>query len=168
MKIYFGAAIQGNFKRDARVEVMKAFVSCVESLGHQVLTEHICCSNKEEVLGLLKKKFGKLPESPAERAIFIRDTMIQYIEGDLDAAVFEVSAPSLGTGIEIAHSYLRPKLGLKPIPILLLYEKDFWPNGLSLMLTGLTEKSAPGLEVFEYKTINEAREKLASFLSKPR
>ena len=36
----------------------------------------------------------------------------------IDAAVFEVSTPSLGTGIEIAHTYLRPRLGLPAIPML--------------------------------------------------
>jgi hypothetical protein len=32
--------------------------------------------------------------------------MIETIEGNITAAIFAVSTPSLGAGIEIAHSYL--------------------------------------------------------------
>jgi len=39
--------------------------------------------------------------------------MIEGVEGDIDTAVFEVSTPSLGTGIEISHVYLRPRMNLK-------------------------------------------------------
>ena len=56
----------------------------------------------------------------------------------IEAAVFEVSTPSLGTGIEIAHAYLRPRLGLPAIPVIALYQKDYWPNNLSTMIRGIT------------------------------
>ena len=54
--------------------------------------------------------------------------MIELIEGDIDAAIFEVSTPSLNTGIEIAHAYLRPRLGLMAIPVFALYQKNYWPT----------------------------------------
>jgi hypothetical protein len=55
----------------------------------------------------------------------MRNKMIEAIEGEIKAAIFEVSTPSLGTGIEIAHAYLRLRLGLSRIPLLALYEKDY-------------------------------------------
>ena len=56
----------------------------------------------------------------------------------IDAAIFEVSTPSLVTGIELAHAYLRPKLGLTEISVMALYQKDYWPNNLSTMIRGIT------------------------------
>jgi len=56
----------------------------------------------------------------------------------IEAAVFEVSTPSLGTGIEITHAYLRPRLGLPEIPVIALYQKGYWPNNLSTMIRGIT------------------------------
>jgi hypothetical protein len=36
-----------------------------------------------------------------------------------------VSTSSLGTGIELAHAYLRPGLGLPAIPVIALYQEDY-------------------------------------------
>jgi hypothetical protein len=55
----------------------------------------------------------------------------------IHAAIFDVSTPSLGTGIEIAHAYLRPRLCLPAIPVIALYQKDCWPNNLSTMIRGI-------------------------------
>jgi hypothetical protein len=83
--------------------------------------------------------------------------MIEFIEGDIDAAVFEVSTPSLGTGIEIAHAYLRPRLGLPEIPVIALYQKDYWPNNLSTMIRGITAHEVPNFVLKEYDDPNNAR-----------
>jgi hypothetical protein len=45
-----------------------------------------------------------------ERRIYVRNKMIEGIESDIAAAVFKISTPSLGTGVEIAHTYLRPRM----------------------------------------------------------
>ena len=87
---------------------------------------------------MLEKTLGTLPPKGLERTVLIRNKMIEFIEGDIDAAVFEVSTPSLGTGIEIAHAYLRPRLGLPAIPVIALYQRDYWPNNLSTMIRGIT------------------------------
>jgi len=59
---------------------------------------------------LLEKSLGPLQPPGVARTVLIRNKMTEFIEGDIDAAVFEVSTPSLGTGIEIAHAYLRPTI----------------------------------------------------------
>ena len=84
------------------------------------------------------------------RTVMIRNKMIDFIEGDIDAAVFEVSTPSLGTGIEIAHAYLRPRLGLTAIPVIALYQKDYWPNNLSTMIRGITADEVPNFMLKVY------------------
>jgi hypothetical protein len=52
--------------------------------------------------------------------------------------------------IEIAHAYLRPRLGLPAIPVFALYQKNYWPNNLSTMIRGITEAQVPGFVVKEY------------------
>ena len=92
--------------------------------------------------------------------------MIEGIEGNIIAAVFEVSTPSLGTGVEIAHAYLRPRLGLSTIPILALYEKDYWPNKLSTMIRGISDKELPNFILKEYENISDAERIINEFLKK--
>ncbi|MEX1351501.1 MAG: hypothetical protein AB1Z31_27655 [Desulfobacterales bacterium] len=99
---------------------------------------------------MLEQSLGSLPPKGMERAVLIRNKMIEFIEGDIDAAVFEVSTPSLGTGIEIAHAYLRPRLGLPEIPVIALYQKDYWPNNLSTMIRGIPANEVSRFVLKEY------------------
>lgn len=143
MKIFFGAAIQGAHNREERAAVHRLIIDAIKSCDHEVLCEHTTGKDYETTAKLLEKTLGALPPQGTERTVMIRNKMIDFIEGDIDAAVFEVSTPSLGTGIEIAHAYLRPRLGLKAIPVVALYQKDYWPNNLSTMIRGITADAAP-------------------------
>ena len=100
-----------------------------------------------------------------ERSNFIRNRNIEAIEQMADAAIFEVSMPSLGVGIELAHAYLRPKMGLKPIPILCLYQKGFWGHGLSIMVSG-TAAVSEDVGVVEYGNEAEAKSAILGFIEK--
>lgn len=166
MKIYFGAGIQGSPSREARAEraaLYRELISYIQELGHDVLFEHTATNNKEEVWKVLEKQFGPLPPPGPERGAFIRNRNIEAIERMADAAIFEVSMPSLGVGIEFAHAYLRPKLGFGPIPILCLYQKDYWNHGLSVMVTGA---GFSGTQVSEYIQVGEAKQIINGFLSR--
>ena len=92
--------------------------------------------------------------------------MIESVEGNINAAIFDVSVPSLGTGIEIAHTYLRPRMNLKPVPILALYEKDYWPNKLSAMITGIRRDTLPNFSLNVYKDVAEAKQAIQDFYLK--
>jgi hypothetical protein len=165
MKIYFGAGIQGSPSAEARAEraaLYRELISYIQSLGHEVLFEHTATNNKEEVWKVLERQFGPLPPAGPERGAFIRNRNIEAIEKMADAAIFEVSMPSLGVGIELAHAYLRPKMGLKSIPVLCLYQKDFWSHGLSVMVAGATPC---GVEVFEYGSLTESKKQIHDFLN---
>ncbi len=91
--------------------------------------------------------------------------MIEFIEGDIDAAFFEVSTPSLGTEIEIAHAYLRPRLGLPATPVFALYQKNYWPNNLSTMIRGITKDEVANFVVKEYDEPGNAAEFIPELLA---
>jgi len=163
MKIFFGAAIQGAENRQERAETNEFIINTIKQLGHSVVTEHTTGKTYEEAIEKLEQAIGKLPPKGLERRIFVRNKMIEAIESPIDAVVFEVSVPSLGTGIEIAHAYLRPKMNLKAIPILALYQKDFWPNDLSTMIRGITTDQVPQFHLLEYTTMTDISRILKDF-----
>ena len=163
--VFYGSAIQGEGKRGARINVHRDLIQAVKDSGYNIATEHTSSIDKAEAMNLLEQSIGKLLPVGEERTKFIRDKMIDFVEGDMSACIFELSAPSIGTGIEFAHAYLRKRLGLKQIPILVLYEKDFWPNGLSSMVWGVKYGGFEGLHIFEYESLNSACDYVKTFLS---
>jgi len=158
MKIFFGAAIQGAYNREERAAIHRLIIDAFKRCGHEVLCEHTTGKDYYATAHLLEKSLGELPPQGMARTVLIRNKMIQFIEGDIDAAVFEVSTPSLGTGIEIAHAYLRPRFGLPVIPVIALYQKDYWPNKLSTMIRGITADEVPHFRLKVYEDAADARE----------
>lgn len=155
MKIFFGAAIQGATNREERAGVHRMIIDAIKSCGCEVISEHTTGKDYQSTIGLLEDKLGSLPPKGMQRTILIRNKMIEFIEGDIDAAVFEVSTPSLGTGIEIAHAYLRPRLGLPEIPVIALYHNGYWPNDLSTMIKGIT---GDAVSKFQLKRYDDSRQ----------
>ena len=164
MKIFFGAAIQGAQNREERARVHRLIIDGIKSCGCEVISEHTTGRDYDATAKLLEKSLGTLPPKGMERTVLIRNKMIGFIEGDIDAAIFEVSTPSLGTGIEIAHAYLRPRLGLPEIPVITLYQKDYWPNNLSTMIRGITEDEVSNFVLKEYDYPDNARELIPELL----
>ncbi len=165
MKIFFGTAIQGKRDRADRTEINQAIFDFIKENGGEVVYDHTLATTRQDTGARLEKVLGALPSADLERRILVRNKMIEMIEGDIDAAIFEVSVPSLGTGVEIAHAYLRSRMGLKDIPILILYEKDFWPHDLSTMIRGLTAETAPTTHVKEYTSLDEVKSYIKDFLN---
>ena len=156
MKVFFGAAIQGASNREERAAVHRLIINGLKENGCEVISEHTTGKDYDDTIGLLEEKLGSLPPKGMERTVLIRDKMIEFIEGDIDAAFFEVSTPSLGTGIEIAHAYLRPRMGLPKIPVVALYQKDYWPHNLSSMIRGISGDRVHGFKNVEYDDPHEA------------
>ena len=164
MKVFYGAAIQGTKDRAERAHVHKRLIKIIKEEGHEVVSEHLKGRNKEETAKLLEKSLGPLPPSGIERKIRIRKKLLEYLEGNIDAAVFECSIPSLGTGIELSHAYLRPRRGLDEIPILGLYEEFYWPSGLSSMVAGIAPEEIPAFNLEVYKNLEDAENYVRRFL----
>ena len=164
-KVFYGAAIQGARDRKERSSVHECFIKTIQNEGYKVYTEHTTGKTYEEAIQKLEQAIGPIPKNENQRKIYIRNKMIEAIEGDIKAAIFEVSTPSLGTGIELAHAYLRPRLGLSLIPVLTLYEKDYWPNKLSTMIKGISKETIPHFSLKEYKNIEEGKKILKEFLN---
>jgi hypothetical protein len=156
MKIFFGAAIQGAGNREERAAAHRQIIDAIKSCDCEVMSEHTTGKDFNATAELLEKTLGPLPAKGMERTVLIRNKMIEFVEGDIDAAVFEVSTPSLGTGIEIAHAYLRPRLGLPAIPVIALYQKNYWPNNLSTMIRGITKDEVANFMVKEYDEPGDA------------
>jgi hypothetical protein len=164
MKVFFGAAIQGAKDRGKRAPVYRTILETIKSLGHSVFSEHTGALSKEENTFLLNQAIGPLPEIELDRRICVRNKMIEAIESpDLGAIVFEVSTPSLGTGIEFAHAYLRPRLGIHPVPILALYEIDHWPHHLSTMIRGISGDIVPHLKLVDYQDEKDLKKQTIGF-----
>lgn len=166
-KIFFGAAIQGAADRSLRASINVKIIEIIRSLGFSVISEHATGKDFNETAGKLEQVLGPLPQRGKDRTVFIRNQMIAWIESEIVAAVFEVSTPSLGAGIEIAHAYLRPRMGFSAIPVIILYKKGFWPQGLSAMIAGITPKNVPGVHLLEYKREQEIAGLLRPLLPDP-
>ncbi len=164
MKVFYGGAIQGAENREKRANIHRTIIDTIRENGFNVYTEHTTGKNYKEAIQKLEKSIGKLPTDEKKRRIYVRDKMIEGVEGDIKAAVFEVSTPSLGTGIEIAHAYLRPRMNLKKIPILTLYEKNYWPNKLSTMIQGISDKKVKDFYIEEYSDKDDLILKTKTFL----
>lgn len=165
MKIFYGAAIQGAKNREERAEIHKFIINIIKKQGFDVYTEHTTGKTYEEAIKKLEQAIGPIPRKGKKRRIYVRNKMIEAIEGNIKAAIFEVSTPSLGTGVEVAHAYLRPRLGLPAIPILTLYQINFWPNKLSTMIQGISQNDIPNFILKEYKEKIEAEKILKKFLN---
>jgi hypothetical protein len=164
VQVFFGAAIQGLRQRGERSALYAHLIGAIKREGHTVVSEHTLADNKDEVARRLEEAIGPLPPKGLFRCVYVRDKMIEAVESDIGAAIFEVSTPSLGTGVEIAHAYLRGRMGLSPIPILALYEKDYWPNDLSSMIAGITTEKVPRFVLHTYADADEASATVQWFL----
>ncbi len=161
MKVFYGAAIQGAKNRGERAHINRELIESIKQSGYEVFSEHTCGNSVEENARLLDCAIGPLPPAGIERTRYVRRKMIEAVEGDIVVAVFEASIPSTGTGVEIAHAYMRPRNGLTQIPVLVLYHDGYWPNGLSTMVSGL---ELPNVAIVNYRDLEDAKASLIGFL----
>ncbi len=163
MDVFYGGAIQGAQNRKQRAAVHRAIINKIKDMGYNVVTEHTTGTSYTEAIQHLEKSIGPLPKEDLARRRYVRDKMINFVEGDVIATVFELSIPSLGTGIEFAHAYLRPRLGLNQIRVIGLYQKEYWPNKLSTMIRGMPIDDLDYVTIYDYKDVEDAKEYLESF-----
>ncbi len=163
--IFYGSAIQGAVNRKERAEVNKALINFIKSSGFEVVSEHTGGSSIAETARLLNHSFGVIPTDPTVRRRFIRDKLIGAVEDPATrCCIFEVSTPSIGTGIELSHAYLRPRLGLLTVPVLALYQKGYWSNELSTMVRGISSEEVPHFILREYMDTEEAKAHISALL----
>ncbi len=137
MIIYFSCSIAGGRNY---LSTYTKIVRYLQALGHRVPTEHI-------VDPAVLHAESKLEATQ----IYQRD--VKWLAAS-DAAIAEISNPSLGVGYEIGHALHLGK------PVLALYEKGLF---ISCMITGNTH---PNLSVKEYGSDDEWKKMIDLFLNK--
>lgn len=135
MKIYFAGSISGGREHAGYYAKL---VSALKSNKHVILSEHVGHAD----VGAFEKN-----NSPQE--IFERD--VAWID-ESDAVVADVTTPSIGVGWEVAYAQ---SIGKK---VICLFHTDSQKR-LSAMVGG-----NPKNHVVVYKTVEEALEKINSFL----
>ena len=63
----------------------------IKKQGLEVYTEHTTGKTYDEAIEKLEQSIGKMPKDDLKRRVFVRNKMIEGIESDIIAAVFEVS-----------------------------------------------------------------------------
>ena len=163
-EIFYGAAIQGQSNRGERAHIHRTAIDVIKTEGFSVLSEHTSGQTRVETIRFLDRAIGSVADGRS-RASFVRRSMLRFIDRDsLSGVVFEVSTPSTGTGIEIEHACTREERRLDPVPILALYERDYWPHGLSTMVRGIEEDEIPNFRLEEYEDVGELARGIRKFL----
>ena len=96
MRIFYGGAIQGNQVRSASAERHRSVIGLLKEMGHEVCTEHTTGKTPEESAALLDKAIGPLPPLGIERTIYVRNKMIEFIEGDIGLLFLRYLSPASG------------------------------------------------------------------------
>ncbi len=155
MAIFYGGAIQGA-KRE-RAAIHKQFIDTIKECGCELVTEHTAATTLEESWAYLEKAFGTMPPPGKERSAFIRKKLMAAVE-EADAAIFDLTVPSIGTGMELTHALLRSRLGKLEIPILFLFEKG---AELSNMIRGSDYAT---VQLAEFSSLDKAKQIIKDFL----
>ena len=137
MKVYFACSIVGGRQDETAYQ---AIVDAMLADGHEVPTAINAGDGWKTLEG-----------SPDPTEVYRRDT--QWID-DSRALVAEVSTPSHGVGYEISYALDRHKA------VLCLYKRGV---RVSKMITGNTMS---GLQVSEYRDLDEAVAIVRAFVSK--
>ena len=137
MKVYFAGSIRGGRGDQQKYYDLIDFIST----RAEVLTEHV---GSESLQDLGENKLTDIE-------IYQRD--MEWLES-ADAVIAEVTTPSLGVGYELGGAEKRNK------PILCLFDQRNQEQCLSAMLSGNSK-----FKSFSYQSIDQAKQKIAEFLS---
>ena len=83
IKVFYGAAIQGSKNRKERSDVHEFIIETIKKQGFEVSTEHTTGRTYDEAIKKLEHSIGLLPKDELQRKIYVRNKMIEAIEGDI-------------------------------------------------------------------------------------
>jgi 2'-deoxynucleoside 5'-phosphate N-hydrolase len=139
MKVYFGFTVAGN--RSA-VEAAKKIAGILQSMGHEVLTNH-----------LLREDAWEADRRVPPQEIFARD--MRWL-ADCDIFIAEVSGSSFGLGFETGYL-----LGATPKKTVLFYDRTL-ESKISLLIVGNT---LPNCILVPYSHVDELEDLVRSCVS---
>ncbi|MCL2439043.1 MAG: hypothetical protein FWD15_00860 [Alphaproteobacteria bacterium] len=166
-KIYYSGSMSG--AKEVNIQLPIDIVEYLEGQGHNVLSRHVAFMHQPNVETPDGQKFHVRESMLADFAKMTRaeiDLAIRaYDLADVEAAEYFialVNAPSHGVGMEIQHALLRPRLGLSPVPMLLLIDAEKSAK-ISPMLGGICKKAHP-IEIYPYRDLADIKQKLKNFI----
>lgn len=135
MRVYLCAAMTSLHRNVPDIE---ALLAAVEAAGHEVPTRHVAAPDARE-----------LDRELTDQDLTARD--LGWLAGS-DAVIAEVTTPSHGVGVEVAHAVMLGK------PVLLLHRHD---AVVSRLLTGLS-----GAKRETFASPEEAAQHATGFLAR--
>jgi len=167
IKVYYSGSIKGAPELDP--DFAWNLVQFMKEGGADVLSEHVAGRNKDEMDQVRAGKMGITVEALRDipREVYVRDVIRKQDLEWVDQAthmVALVNAPSHGVGMEIQEAILKPRLGLNLTPVLCLIHEDIYSQ-LSGMITGVSDQENSEFYIKKYKTLQEAKDIVSSFLT---
>ncbi|KPJ70840.1 hypothetical protein AMJ51_00810 [Microgenomates bacterium DG_75] len=162
-KVYFSASIRGA-KVDGR-QLLWDLVEFMEEEGADVLSKHVAARNKEERDRIFYERSGIRVDVVEDPKGVIREIDLAWVD-EAAYVVAEVTATSMGVGMEIQRAIDKDEMGLNHTKILCLYRRDIISEDrASSMVFGVRPKEHKDYYLVGYTSLEEAKEVVARFLT---
>lgn len=161
-KVYFSTSIRGGQRRG---RFLRQCVKYIQLLGAEVLSENVVAETQSERNTIFHKNTGISLQDASFPWKTIRRINIDWVD-QADYLIAEVTAPSLGVGMEIQRALDKPKMGLNFTKILCLCQADIVEkDGLSWMIKGAEAKKENGFQLVSYRSFDNIKKIIAKFFA---
>lgn len=161
-KVYFSGSIKGAPEADPHFAWH--LVQYMGQKGADVLSEHVAGRSQAEMDAIRAVRTGQIIQEMLEKPVPWIDIRRQdniWVD-EATHMVALVNAPSLGVGMELERTILKPSRGLNLTPILALMHEDLLGQ-LSYMVRGITPEEA-AFHLRTYRDLEEAQSHIDGFL----
>lgn len=160
-KVYFSASIRGGRRY---VRFLRRCVKYIQLLGAEVLSENVVAETQSERNTIFHKNTGLSLQDDSFPWKTVRQINIDWVD-QADYLIAEVTAPSLGVGMEIQRALDKQKMGLNFTKILCLCHADIMEeDGLSWMIKGTEVKRESGFQLVSYRSFDDIKKIITKFL----
>ncbi len=163
--VYYSGSIKG--MPEIEPDFAWQLVQYMISSGADVLSEHVAARNQAEMNEIRARRVGMTVQvmlAQPEPWFGIRRQDLEWVE-KASHVVAVVNAPSHGVGMEIQHAILKPRLGLRPTPVLCLVRERLLEK-LSFMVRGISGEENPYFYLKTYTNLETAKVAVSEFLVK--
>lgn len=161
-RVYYSGSIRGvpNPEPDFAYNLVRYMIDG----GAEVLSEHVGARTRQEMDEVFLRRTGVDRNKLNEPWYTVRKLDMQWVD-EATHLIAILNGPSHRVGMEIERALLRPKIGLKPMPILCLIQESLI-DGLSWMVRGISSDECPRFELAPYTDLEDAKRKITDFLTR--